>query len=81
MRSYEVPAMRGCLLTEDTPEHREILGDTVYYFRDNRELVENARALLADDVLRARLSQAAYARITDGGNTYRDRLEKMMVAW
>jgi spore maturation protein CgeB len=78
MRTYEVPAMRGCLLTEDTAEHREILGDTVYYFRDHKELVENARGLLADDALRARLSQAAHARITGGGNTYRDRLEAML---
>ena len=78
MRSYEVPAMRGCLLTEDTAEHREILGDTVLYFRDHRELVENARALLADHALRARLAQAAYARVTGGGNAYSDRLKAML---
>lgn len=78
MRTYEVPAMGGCMLTEDTAEHREILGDTVRYFSDNRELVENARALLSDDALRARLAHAAHARITGGGNTYRDRLEEML---
>jgi hypothetical protein len=78
MRSYEVPAMRGCLLTEDTAEHREILGDTVYYFRDHKELGENARLLLADDALRARLSQAAFERVTGGENTYRDRLQVLL---
>ena len=78
MRSYEVPAMRGCLLTEDTAEHREILGDTVLYFRDHASLVAEARRLLADASLRRQLADAAYARITGGGNTYADRLRDMM---
>ncbi len=78
MRSYEVPAMRGCFLTEDTAEHREILGDTVLYFRDREELVAQARRLLSDGSLRARLAEAAYARVTGGGNTYGDRLSSML---
>jgi spore maturation protein CgeB len=78
MRTYEVPAMRGCLLPEDTPEHREILGDSVEYFRDPRDLVETARRLIADDALRSRVAESAYLRITGGENTYRDRLRIML---
>lgn len=81
MRSFEAPAMRACLLTEYTEEHVDIFGDEgecVLYFRDHLELVEKARLLLYDAALRERLAAAAYARITGGRNTYRDRLEKMM---
>jgi hypothetical protein len=81
MRSYEAPAMHACLLTEDTPEHREIFGpegECVLYFRDYPEMVEKAHQLLGDASLRERLADAAYSRITGGGNAYRDRLESMI---
>ena len=81
MRSFEAPAMRACLLTEDTPEHREIFGaegECVLYFRDHPQMIEKAHQLLGDASLRERLATAAHARITGGGNAYRDRLETMI---
>jgi spore maturation protein CgeB len=81
MRSFEAPAMRACLLTEDTPEHREIFGaegECVLYFRDYPQMVAKAHQLLSDASLRERLADAAYSRITGTGNAYRDRLESMI---
>jgi hypothetical protein len=82
MRSFEAPAMRACLLTEDTAEHRDIFGEEgecVLYFRDHPQMVQKAHLLLSDASLRERLAEAAYTRITGGGNTYRDRLERMIL--
>jgi hypothetical protein len=77
MRSFEAPAMGACLLAQETAEHREILGDTVAYFRTIPELIEQARTLLQDENRRTRLAAAARARITAGGNTYADRWQQI----
>lgn len=81
MRSFELPAIRACLLVEDTREHREIFGedDTCVSYYENREhLVTQARALCADPARRERLAAAAHARICDGSNTYAARLRGML---
>ena len=81
MRSFEVAAMRGCMLVEDTEEHREIFGEdgeAVVYFRTIPEMVERLRGLLEDEEERERLRQAAYERVVRGRNTYADRIKKMM---
>jgi hypothetical protein len=81
MRSFEVPAMGGCMLTEDTPEHRELFGaegQSVLYFANPGEMVEKARWLLDHEEERKRLARAVTDRITNGRNTYQDRLERMM---
>lgn len=81
MRSFEVPAMGGCMLVEETEEHREILGaegECAVFFRTELEMVEKARWLLAHPDERKRLAVAAHARITGGGNTYADRLRTML---
>jgi hypothetical protein len=81
MRSFEIAAVGGCMLVEDTAEHREIFGpdeEAVVYFQSAREAVERARALLADPAERARLSAAVRARISRGANTYRDRLVSIL---
>lgn len=78
MRTYELPAASGCMLVEQTDEHREIFGEegrAVLYFRNRSELVEKTRALVADAELRARLAAAACALIRNGRNTYADRLD------
>lgn len=83
MRSYEIPAIGGCMLVEDTAEHRVLFGDDgecVRYFRDAADLPARARELLADPQQRARLAQAAHERITRRGNTYRERLTTMLAA-
>lgn len=83
MRSYEIPAIGGCMLVEDTAEHRALFGEdgaAVRYFRDTADLVERARELLDQPQLRVRLAQAAHERITRRGNTYRERLATMLAA-
>lgn len=81
MRSFEIGALGGCMLAEDTAEHREIFGvdgEAVIYFRGPREAADLARALLADSAERARLSETVRARILGGAHTYRDRLMSML---
>jgi spore maturation protein CgeB len=81
MRSFEVPAIGACMLTEDTVEHREIFGEdgrAVVYFHTRDEMVDKLRWLLAHDEERRRLADAARLLITAGGNTYRDRVEAML---
>ena len=81
MRSFELPAMGACMLTEDTEEHREIFGDngkTVLFFRTREEMIEKLHWLLAHDEERNRLKSAAHRVVTTGGNSYGDRLETML---
>jgi spore maturation protein CgeB len=81
MRSFEVPAMGGCLLTENTEEHHEIFGpegECTVYFGDEAEMLRKVRWLLDHEAERRRLAATAHARITSGGNTYADRLKTML---
>ncbi len=81
MRTFEIPAMRGCMLTEDTAQHRAWFGaegESVLYFQTPQEMVERVRWLLARADERARLAGAAHERITHGKHTYRDRLAAML---
>jgi spore maturation protein CgeB len=83
MRSFEIAALGGCMLAEDTGEHREIFGpdgEAVVYFRTALEAAQRAQLLLADPAERVRLSQAVRARILTGGHAYRDRLVSIMEA-
>jgi spore maturation protein CgeB len=83
MRSFEIAALGGCMLAEDTVEHREIFGpdgEAVVYFRNPREAAERARSLLADPAERVRLSAVVRARISRGAHTYRDRLVSILEA-
>ena len=81
MRTFEVPAMRGCMLTEDTEEHRELFGaegECVRYFKTPSEAVEKARWLLTDGTERDRLTAQCHERIVEGRHTYGDRLASML---
>jgi spore maturation protein CgeB len=84
MRSFEIAALGGCMLAEDTAEHREIFGDdgeAVAYFRSPREAADRARILLANPAECARLSAAVRERIVlQGAHTYRDRLVTILGA-
>jgi spore maturation protein CgeB len=83
MRSFEIAALGGCMLAEDTAEHREIFGphgEAVVYFRTPREAAERASLLLANSSERARLSAVVRARISHGAHTYRDRLVSILEA-
>lgn len=83
MRSFEIAAIGGCMLAEDTTEHREIFGgdgECVVYFRTPDEAAERARTLLVNAGERRRLALAAQARIVNGAHTYQDRLLAMLRA-
>jgi hypothetical protein len=83
MRSFEIAALGGCMLAEDTAEHREIFGpdgEAVVYFRTAGEAAERARSLLADPAERARLSAVVQSRISRGAHTYQDRLDSILEA-
>ena len=81
MRSYELPAMRGCILAQDTLDHRELYGadgETVRYFASRHDIVDVARQLLGDAAERKRLALAASGRVVRPENNYHARLEKLL---
>lgn len=81
MRTFEIPAMAGCLLIEDTAEHRALFGDNdqaVVYFRSADEAANHAVALVQDPSRCRRLAAASYRLITTGPHTYADRLSELL---
>jgi len=81
MRSFEIPAVGGFMLAEDTPEHREIFGtegQCVLYFTTPEGAADKARWALANPSERRRMAAAAHELIVGGGHTYRDRLMQML---
>lgn len=76
MRSFELPACGGCILTEPTATHRELFraGKDALFFESPSELAEKARTLLADPPLRNRLALGGRQRIVESANRYDDRL-------
>jgi spore maturation protein CgeB len=81
MRTYEIAAIGGCMVVEDTNEHREIFGEDgecVHYFSTPEDLAGLVRMLLADENERTRLSVAVRTRIREGKNSYSDRLLTMI---
>ena len=81
MRSYELPAMRACILAQDTPDHRELYGpegETVRYFTGVHDIAANAQALLRDQAERARLAVAVHSRVVRPENSYYARLERLL---
>jgi len=83
MRSFELAAMRSCILAEDTPDHRAIYGppadETVTYFSTPAEMVAEAKRLLEDRSLRDEMANRVFEKVVERSkNTYRDRLEHMV---
>lgn len=81
MRSFEIPACGGCMVAEDTDEHRAIFGapeKAVLYFSSPEELRSRVERLLRDEPLQLRLAQAAHEIVTRQGHTYADRLTEML---
>ncbi len=77
MRSFEVPAMAGCLVAEDTEDHRGLFGDAIcdaIGFRSPSELVSRVKRLIDDPPSRRQLSVEMHNRIINGRHTYADRL-------
>jgi spore maturation protein CgeB len=81
MRTFELPAIGACMLTEYTDEHREIFGEegrAVLYFRTKSEMIKKLKWLLENEDERHRLERAAHDLIVKGKNTYKDRLLMML---
>lgn len=81
MRSFEAGAAGGCLLVEDTPEHRDIFGEdgaAVRFFSTAREAASIWFELLADSAERRRMANAVRRRILNGRHSYGDRLQIMI---
>jgi spore maturation protein CgeB len=81
MRSYEVAAMDGIILAEDTEDHREIFGEKgALYFRGTSDMIIKAKWLATHEAKARLIAEKAHSNVTDGGNTYQDRLETMAAA-
>jgi spore maturation protein CgeB len=81
MRSFEIAAVGGCMLAQDTDEHREIFGpegEAVVYFRDAKDAAQRARALICDASERKRLAANLHRCIVGGSHTYAHRLATML---
>jgi hypothetical protein len=81
MRSFEVPAMAGCMVVEDTEEHRAMFGpegEAVVYAASPRDALLKTRYLLEDPLECRRLRDAAHRRIVTGRHTYADRLQTIL---
>jgi spore maturation protein CgeB len=83
MRTFEVPAMGGCLLAERTSDHERLFGsdgERVFYAETPADAVSKVRWLLANPSERDRLARAAHTVVTEGRHTYGDRLGIMLGA-
>ncbi len=81
MRTFEIPAIGGCMLAEDTKEHRAIFGEegnAVVYFKATGELVEKIKFLTERELERKKIAAAAQDLILHGHHTYLDRLITML---
>jgi spore maturation protein CgeB len=78
MRSYEAAAIGGCIIAEDTNDHRILFGDAVSYFRSSDELIVLARSLIADPEARRSLAARLRDRFMDNRETYAHRLLNMI---
>jgi spore maturation protein CgeB len=81
MRSFEAAAIGGCILAEDTPDHRELFGPENYsacYFKTNSDMVHQTKRLLADASARRRLSLHLRQRVEHRDDTYTHRLASML---
>ncbi len=79
MRSFEVPAMGGCMLNEETEEHIEIFGsETLPFFRTPEEMVKQAKILIKSPELREKFVRLGKNKIVGGENTYSDRLRTIL---
>jgi spore maturation protein CgeB len=79
MRSYEVPAIGGIILAEETDDHKQMFGEEgALYFRNIPEMISKAKWLVAHEAEARQMAARAHARITGGANTYRDRLQSIL---
>ena len=81
MRTFEIPACGGCMVAEDTAEHRALFGphgDAVLYFNSPHELQTRVQKLLKNEKSQQRLALEAHRIIVKGKHTYADRLSTIL---
>lgn len=81
MRSFEIPAIGGFMIAEDTDEHRELFGDEgrcVLYFKTPTEAVSKTEWALSHPWEWKRMADSAHALIVEGRHTYAHRLQTML---
>ncbi|MGH7924204.1 MAG: CgeB family protein [Candidatus Binatus sp.] len=76
MRTFEIPACGGFMLTERSGTHDELFSedDEAAFFGTPVEFVAKVRSYLERDEARARIAAAGNRKIAHGRNTYADRL-------
>lgn len=77
-RTFEIPALGGCLLAEDTAEHRWLFraGREAFLFRNPDDLVTQCRAALAQPGARDAVAAAGTARCGELGLSWLDHLRR-----
>jgi spore maturation protein CgeB len=81
MRSFEAAAIGGCIIAEDTPDHRELFGPEGHaacYFDSIDELVQTVKRLVGDPHRRAAMTVNLRKRMRERSDTYEDRLRKIL---
>src|SRR3984957_5712235 len=80
MRTFEIPACGGFMLTERSSTHEELFqeGSEAGLFATPDELVDKVRSYLPRDEDRARIAAAGHHKITHGHHTYGDRLAEII---
>ena len=79
-RSYEIGAIGGCGLYQDTDEHRQLLPDypDEGFFKDPIELAQRVKAILSCQALQQNLRKAGAKAIRKPENTYSSRLQTII---
>ena len=79
-RSYEIGAIGGCGLYQDTDEHRQLLCGypDEGFFRNPTELASRVKNLLRDTEMQERLRSIGITAIQRPENTYADRLQSIL---
>ena len=88
MRTFEIAAMGGCMLLEDTDDHRALFGhdrdgherESAIFFSNPETAAVEAVRLAEDADLRRRLCRQSHDIVTAGGHTYADRLKAVLAA-
>lgn len=82
MRTFEIPACGGFMLTESSATHDELFSEDneAAFFSSPDELAAKVRSYLGRDEARVRIAAAGHRKITQGRHTYGDRLAEIIQA-
>lgn len=80
MRTFEVPACGAFMLAERTDEHEEMFQEDreAVFFDNPDEMIDKIKYYLSHDVLRRKVAEGGYARVTAGHHSYADRLSQLL---